>query len=230
MHFWSWLTTLFRGKGTLMNEDAKWLFSCGTSNTLASLGSSAGSEADAQRVEVAARILGRSVRFVDEEGYQREMFAAALNDQTGMVAYVETRAKQLWDRVDIDIHLHVRAKDGREVVWKIISYNPYFGCNVRFMEWFGETVFMIYREKHRTYVCRIGLDFPPVCKEIGDYWIMNGSVLASRRDKNETAVRRLSIPELSELTDLSQNEAERTGVFPTTASLLPTRFWQQRQA
>jgi hypothetical protein len=219
-----------RGKGTLMNEKAEWLFTCGTSNTDASFGFSAGSEPDPQRVEAAARVLGRSVRFVDDNGYQREMFAAALNGQAGMVAYVETRAKQLTDRVDIAIHLHVRAKDGREVVWEIISYNPYFGCNVRFMEWFGETVLVIYREKHRTYVCRIGLDFPPVHKEIGDYWVINGSVLASRRDKNDRTVRRLSIPELSELADLPQDEAQRAGVFPANASLLPTRFWQHRRA
>jgi hypothetical protein len=221
---------MFRGKGALMNEEAKWLFTCGTSNTVASFGFSAGSEPDPQRVEAAARILGRSVRFVDENGYQREVFAAAVNEQTGMVAYVETRAKQLWDRVDIAIHLHVRSKDGREVVWEIISYNPYFGCNVRFMEWFGETVLMIYREKHRTYVCRIGLNFSPVHKEIGDYWVMNGSVLASRRDKNDATVRRLSIPELSELPDLSQDDAQIAGIFPANASLLPTRFWQHRQA
>jgi len=96
------------------------------------------------------------------------------------------------------------------------------------MEWFGETVLTIYHEKRRTYFCRIGLDFAPVCKEIGDYWTLNGSVLASRRDKNETAVQRLSIPELSELPVLSQDEAEKAGIFPATASLLPTRFWQQR--
>jgi hypothetical protein len=230
MRFWSWLRTIFRGKGVLMNENAKWLFTCGTSNTVASFGFSAGSEPDPQRVEAAAGILGRSVRLVDEKGYQREMFAAAINEQTGTVAYVESRAKQLRDRVDIAIHSHVRAKDGCEVVWEIISYNPYFGCNVRFIEWFGETVLMIYREKHRTYACRIGLDFPPVYKEIGDYWAMNGSVLASRRDKDETTVRRLSIPELSELPDLSQDDAQQAGIFPATASLLPARFWQQRQA
>jgi hypothetical protein len=236
MHFWSSLIAIFGREGALVNDDAgllnegaKWLFSCGTSNTDASFGFSAGSEPDPDRVEAAARILGRPVRFVDKKGYQREMFAAALNDPTGTVAYVETRAKQLRDRVDIGIHLHVRAKDGREVKWEIISYNPYFGCNVRFMEWFGETVLMIYREKHKTYVCRIGLDFRPACKEIGDYWIMNGPVLASRRDKNDMTVARLSIPTLSELPSLSQDKAKESGVFPAAASLLPTRFWQSRQ-
>ena len=230
IRFWSWLRTVFHAKGDLMNENGKWLFTCGTSNTVASFAFSAGSEPDPQHLEAAARILGRPVRFVDEKGYQREMFAAALNEQTGLVAHVETRSKQLSDRVDIAIYLHVRAKDQREVVWEIISYNPYFGCNVRFMEWFGETVLMIYREKHRTYVCRIGLDFPCVYKEIGDYWVMNGSVLASRRDKDEAMVRRLSIPELSELPELSQDDAHHAGIFPATASLLPERFWEHRQA
>jgi hypothetical protein len=222
---------MFRGKGALMyNDEANWLFTCGTSNTVASFGFSAGSEPDPQRAEAAARMLGRSVRFVDDNGYQREMFAAAINEQTGIIAYVETRAKQLSNEVDIGIRLHLRSQDGREAVWEIISYNPYFGCNVRFMEWFGETLLIIYREKHRTYVCRIGLDLPAVCKEIGDYWIMNGSVLASRRDKTDVTVRRLSVPGLSELPDLSQDDARSAGIFPGNASLLPTRFWKDRQA
>ncbi len=211
-----------------MNEAVQWLFSCGTSNLGASLGFSSGTDPDPERVEAAAKALGRSVRFVDDEGYQREVFAAAINGQTGTVAYFESRVKQVTKMTDVHLHVHVRGTDGSEVVWEVKSYNPYFGCNVRFMEWFGETVLTIYREKHRTYVCRFGLDSAPVCKEIGDYWTLNGSVLASRRGKNETAVQRLSIPDLSELPELSQDEAEKAGIFPATASLLPTRFWQQR--
>jgi hypothetical protein len=98
------------------------------------------------------------------------------------------------------------------------------------LEWFGDTVIMIYHEKHRTYVCRLGLIFAAVCKEIGDYWVMKDGVLASRRDKNEPVVRRVSVPELSELPDVSQEEAEMAGIFPATASQLPTRFWRNRQS
>jgi hypothetical protein len=229
MGFWSWLRTIFHRKGGAMTDEAAWLFSGGISNTEFTFGASSGADPDSQRVEAAARILGRSVRLLDHDGYQREMFAAAINEQAGLVAYVESRAKQLSGRVDIAIHLHVQAKDGREVAWEIVSYNPYFGCNVRLLEWFGDTVVMIYREKHRTYVCRFGLVFAALCKEIGDYWVMKDSALASRRDKNETLVHRLSIPGLSELPDLSQQEAEMAGLFPATVSQLPARFWQNRQ-
>jgi hypothetical protein len=212
-----------------MTADTGWLYSGGISNTGFVFGVSSGADPDPQRVDAASRVLGRVARIVDEDGYQREMFAAAIDEQAGSVAYVESRAKQLSDRVDIAIHLHVQASDGRKVAWAIVSYNPFFGCNVRFLEWFGETVIMIYREKHRTYVGRLGLAFAAVCKEIDDYWVLKDGVLASR-SKNETLVHRLSIPELSELPDVSQQEAEMAGLFPATVSQLPTRFWQNMRS
>ena len=85
----------------LMNEDAKWLFSGGT-GPHASFGFCAGSDPDPNRVEEAAKVLGRSVRFIDEEGYQVEMFAASFNSQTGVIAYVESRARQLSDMIDVN--------------------------------------------------------------------------------------------------------------------------------
>jgi len=170
MRFWCWLPNLFRSKGAVKNKDANWLFSGGISNLGFVFGVSAGSEPELQRVEAAARILGRAIRFVDADGYQREIFAAAINEQSGQVGYIETKAKQLRDRVDINIHVHIRAKDGREVVWEIVSYNPYFGCNVRLMEWFGDTFFMIYREKHSTYACRIGLAHSNLKCNTGSHW------------------------------------------------------------
>jgi hypothetical protein len=221
---------MFHRMGSTVTGDEAWLYSGGISDWGIVFGVSSGSDPDPQRVEAASRILARAVRLVDEDGYQREMFAAAIDEQAGLVAYTETRAKQLPGRVDIAIHLHVQARDGRKVVWEIVSYNPYFGCNVRLLEWFGNTVIMIYHEKHRTYVCRLGLTFGAVYKEIGDYWVMKDGVLASRRGKNEAVVRRVSIPELSELPDVSQEEAEMAGIFPATASQLPTRFWRNRQS
>ena len=107
-----------------MNEDAKWLFSCGTSHSHASFGFCAGSDPDPNRVEAAAKVLGRLHRFVDDEDYQLEMFAAALNGQTGAVAYVESRAKELKELIDVNFYVHVRGPDGREVKWEVKSYNP----------------------------------------------------------------------------------------------------------
>jgi hypothetical protein len=228
MRFWNWLSKLFRSKGEVIKEDTDWLFTDGISNTEVAFGFSAGTDPDPKRVEEAARILGRAIRFVDEDGFEREIFAAAVCERSGLVAYVETKAKQLSDRVDIKIHLHIREKGGREVVWEIVSYNPFFGCNVRFMEWFGDTILIIYREKHSTYVCRLGLDFPANCKRIGDYWLIHGAVLASRHNYKELATRRLSIPDLAELPDFPKAEAEKAGEFPTIASPLPTRFWRNK--
>lgn len=222
MGFRSWVKDLFTDTG---GGEPRLSFS-----TISVFGESSGSDPDQAHTEAAARLLGHAVRFVDDEGYQTEIFAAAVNEQSGAVAFFESRAKQLKKKVDVTIALHIKRRDGREVRWEIVTYNPYFGCDVRFMEWIGETILAIYREKHRTYVCRVGVDFPALCKEIGDYWIINGSVLASRRSLTDTVVRRLSLPEISELPDISQADAESAVIFPATASLLPTKFWQEREA
>src|SRR5436309_1563932 len=125
MGFWSWLTRMFHFVGSTMTADTDWLYSGGISNTGFVFGVSSGSDPDPQRVEAASRMLGRAARIVDEDGYQREMFAAATDEQAGVVAYVESRAKQLSARVDIAIHLHVQSSDGRKVSWEIASYNPF---------------------------------------------------------------------------------------------------------
>lgn len=184
--------------------------------SISDFGSNSESEPNPAHIETATRLLGRSVRFVDDRGYQREIFAAAVNEQSGAVAFFESRAKQLRRMVDVTISLHIQGIDGRHVQWEIVTYNPYFGCEVGFMKWFSDSILVIYREKHNTYVCRFGLDFPALCKEIGDYWIVNGSVLASCCDKNATVVQRLSLPKLSKLPNISKEEAQREGVFPVS--------------
>src|SRR5262249_13007450 len=125
MSFLSWVKRTFHRMSSAITVDGAWLYSGGISNSHLVFGVSSGVDPDPQQVETASRILGRAVRLVDEAGCQREMFAAAIDERAGLVAYVESRAKQVFDRVDIAIHLHVQARDGREVVWEIVSYNPY---------------------------------------------------------------------------------------------------------
>lgn len=60
----------------------------------------------------------------------------------------------------------------------IESYNPFFGCDVRFFERIGETVVLIYREKHWTFACRFGDVWPPGFVRVDDYWLIHGSQLA----------------------------------------------------
>jgi uncharacterized protein (TIGR02996 family) len=179
--------------------------------------SSSGSGPDAGRAEQVAAALGRPVRYVDAEGYERHIVAAAPGPRPGPLAYVECRSQQREDYLDIRYRLHVRDGGGQEAAWELKTYNPYFGCDVRFLEWYGDAVLVIYREKRRTYVCRFGPDCPAEYKAIEDYWALDGHHLGYW-GYQETRVSRLGVPGLEELPSLSAEEAARWG-------LLPRRFW-----
>jgi uncharacterized protein (TIGR02996 family) len=174
---------------------------------------STGSDPDPRRVETAAAALGRPARYVDDEGYEREVVAATIHDLTGELAYVECRSRQRRDYLDIHFHLRLRDRRGREAAREVETYNPYFGCRVRFLEWYGDVVLAIYREKHHTYVCRFGLDSPAQFKAIEDDWVLDGRQLGYRGYR-ETSVRRLAIPGLEELPPLSAEEAAAWDLLP----------------
>jgi uncharacterized protein (TIGR02996 family) len=178
--------------------------------------SSSDSEPDGGRAEQVAAALGRPVRYVDAEGYERHIVAAAPGLRPGALAYVECRSQQREEYLDIRYRLHVR-DGGREAAWELKTYNPYFGCDVRFLEWYGGAVLAIYREKHRTYVCRFGPDCPAEYKAVEDDWALDGHHLGYW-GYQETRARRLGVPGLEELPSLSAEEAARW-------ELLPRKFW-----
>ena len=178
---------------------------------------SAGREPAPERIEEAARILRRELTFIDESGYECELIAGAISDN-GCVAYVESRAKDVGPhpngiagrRIDVTIRIHLVAIDGTNRSVDVQSYNPFFGCDVRFFEWIGGTVVLIYREKHWTFACRFGDVWPPRFVKIEDMWILHGGQLAYV-GYEEAIVRRLSFPALEELEPLSRNEAAELG-------------------
>lgn len=172
---------------------------------------------DPRRAEQVAGLLDRPTRYVDGEGYEREIVAAAKCGLTRAAAYVESRSRWHGQVQDISYHLHVRGSTGREAAWEVESYNPYFGCDVGFLEWYGDSVLLIYREKHKTYVCRFGLDSPAEFRAIEDDWVLDGPQLGYWGYK-ETTVRRVAIPSLDDLPPLSEGEAVRW-------ELLPTKSW-----
>jgi uncharacterized protein (TIGR02996 family) len=178
---------------------------------------STGSDPDPRRAELAAGVLGRPVQYVDQQGYERHIVAAATHGLTGALAYVERRSRQRWRYLDIHFHLRVRDLSGAEAAWEVQSYNPYFGCDVRFLEWFGHVALVIYREKHRMYVGRFGLDAPAEFKAVEDDWVLDGRHLG-HRGYRETSVRRLAIPGLQELPPLSADEAAVWALLPPKGS------------
>lgn len=173
----------------------------------------AGEDVDLGQIDRAAELLGREVRFVDEEGYEREIIGAAVDEESGRVAFVECRARDVGSYIDIDISVHLGDRDDEQLLAPIESYNPYFGCDVRLLRWFGTVAVLIYREKHGTYVCAFGSDLPIRFVRIADEWILRGPRLAYR-NHYESWVRCLRLPELTELPDLSREGASLVGLLP----------------
>jgi hypothetical protein len=127
---------------------------------------------------------------------------------------VESRQRQVRpDFLDITFHLHIRDTANQRMAWEVESYNPFFGCDVRFLEWFGNTALIIYREKRRTYACRFGLSFPAKFVEIGDYWLMDGPQL-TYWDRETTQIFRFAVPSLTPLPPMAEETAECWGLVP----------------
>jgi hypothetical protein len=204
-------------------DDAGRLFAHGRANP-AKFGwpirSSAGKPPDQKRVGEAAHLLGRPALLVDVEGYECEIIAAAASD-TGDIAFVESRAKDIgYNRyganqrhIDVSIRVNLVEKAGRHRSADIQSYNPFFGCDIRFFEWIDGTAILIYREKHGTFACRFGDIWPPRFVKIEDAWVINGNMLGYVGYKEEL-VRLLSFPELGVLEPIPTAEASRIGLLP----------------
>lgn len=80
-----------------------------------------------------------------------EVLEGVESPETGWVAWVEQRTDAPQEGfLPVSIDLHVAWGGQRRAVLPVPTYNPYFGCRVGFMRWYGETLFLIYREKHRT--------------------------------------------------------------------------------
>jgi hypothetical protein len=139
-------------------------------------------------------------------GFQREIIAATQPVAGCLLAYVESQARQNHGGgVEVAFHLLIRDPDGSVRGTELESYNPYFGCEVGHLEWCGECVVLIYREKHRTYVCRVGMSGPAAFVAIGDDWVVEGGVVTHRSGEGAPA-RRLALPELDELPPLPDGE------------------------
>ena len=88
----------------------------------------------------------------------------------------------------------------------------YLYCLV--VEWINDDVaFLIYREKHWTFVYRIGDQWPPQFEKIEDRWQINDDVLSYMEYKADV-IKRLRIPSLEPMADLSIAEAESVGCLP----------------
>lgn len=174
---------------------------------------SSGEDPDPTAIAAAAAILGREEFVVDDRGYQCEIIGAAVAPDSKRVAYVESRAKDKGRKVDISIKVHLHEPDGKHLKKDIESYNPFFGCDVRFFKWFDSAVVLIYREKHWTFACRFGDLWPPRFVKIEDSWVIKEGILNYIGYKENT-LKRLAVPTLEELAPMSRREAAAIGVLP----------------
>ena len=168
-------------------------------------------------IEGVSRALDRPAKRTDADGYGLTITAAATSGLTGAIAYLEERSKWRGEYHDIHYRLHLRDAAGRTAVWEPYTYNPYFGCETRFMEWYGDTVLFIYREKHSVYIARFGFDAPARYHRAEDYWVLDGRVFTCIGYRKRE-VRRISVPGLEELPPLSLAEARARDLLPDIPS------------
>src|SRR6185503_8315058 len=111
-------------------DDSEKLFSRGRANPTSygfPIRSSAGEDPDPRRVTEVCAQLGRPAFLVDAEGYECEIIDAT-QATSGAIAYVESRAKEVGNGVDVSIRIHLIAGSDRHDSVDIESYNPFFGC------------------------------------------------------------------------------------------------------
>ena len=201
-----------------MNDKSDRIFIGGNPNPLKygwSLRACNGKEPDQKQITLAATILSRQPFVKDQEDYECEIIAAAVHPDQTRIVYIESRSKNIGQGgVDIGIKIHYIDRDGRDNSVDIESYNPFFGCDVGLIEWFDDQVaILVYREKHSTYVYRIGDTWPPAYRLIGDSWQIKDRILSYFCRESEN-VQRLSIPSFSLMSEISVEEAEEVGQLP----------------
>ncbi|WP_164008829.1 hypothetical protein [Pyxidicoccus trucidator] len=89
-------------------------------------------------------------------GTSREVLGGVVDEATGRVAWVEQQTGESqggYVPVSIDVHCAWEGSPRGQV--PLPTYNPYFGCRVGFMRWYGDALVVIYREKHRTLAVRL---------------------------------------------------------------------------
>ena len=167
--------------------------------------------------EVADRLGRKTSPVIGDDGYECEIFAAALNPNSSSFAYVESRSKANGQFFDVTIKIHVYDSNGVERKCDIESYNPYFGCGVYYFRWIDDAAILIYNEKHKTYATRLDELWPPKFIEINYRWVINNAILA-HIGYNEELVQRLSFPSLKPMDSVSSTIAKQNGYLPKELS------------
>ncbi|MBZ5709528.1 hypothetical protein [Nannocystis pusilla] len=152
-------------------------------------------EVDAEQAvaidEVCAR-LGRPREWVADDGFEHTVVGGAIAGER--VAWVERRSSgdEGWE--DVDYFLRMRVGEVLVREWVVDTYNPYFGCDVGYLRWWGEEVVAIYREKHETIACALGSTGAPRMRPLAFAWKVLGDVVLYESEARGL-VERVLLPE-----------------------------------
>lgn len=179
--------------------------------------------------QVCARI-DRPEEWLADDGYEHTIVGGAVDG--ARTAWVERRSQLRGGWEDVDYFLRVRAGDALVREWVVDTYNPYFGCDVGELRFCGDTVAVIYREKHATIVCALAPGAAPRLRAISDDWQIRGDVVLHTSEARGL-VEQLRLPDLAPLVPLpraaavehlSSGSYDHSPAQPTDAAALQRRI------
>ncbi|QSQ20551.1 hypothetical protein JY651_35720 [Pyxidicoccus parkwayensis] len=149
---------------------------------LAAIGRALGSDAPYGEVEGApGNALHLGTMKLLPAGTSLEVLGGAV-DAHGRVAWVEQRTDAPeggYVPVSIDVRFAWDGQPRGQV--EVPTYNPFFGCRVGFMRWYGDALLVIYREKHKTLALRL---HPPAealtLATLEDSWVFDDDAVYFR--------------------------------------------------
>ena len=157
-----------------------------------------------ESVEAICKLLDRPVSYADADGYEGEVVGGTASDDSRRLAWIERRSKDLGGHVDVSFRLKATI-DGKPVIdWEVETYNPFFGCHVGYMDWRGDHVVTIYREKHDTILCSVSRESAVRLIAISDRWQVVDGVVFSECHLPDLIVA-YSIPAVERLVPLPRS-------------------------
>lgn len=131
---------------------------------------------------MAEKLFAEKKWFVDEDDYEWRIMAQTADEKNERLAWVEWRFKQgQGEREYHNYYLKARTTADDFWRWEIETYNPYFGCDVKFLDWLDDSVILIYEEKHDTYAARLdGVGVKRI--KISSDWKISGGTLIDERN------------------------------------------------
>lgn len=103
-------------------------------------------------LSVLADKLNRSITYVDDDGYDVELVAGALQPSRNRIAWVDYYQRNTsagW--VDCNYYLRIKVEDQQVFEWTVKTYNPYFGVHTYYMNWHEDYLVYVYAGKHKVY-------------------------------------------------------------------------------